>query len=240
MQFLGYVLSARFFEAAGVTLALTLLSMAIGTVVGLTLALAKRSQVRPLRWAVNAYIWLFRGTPVLLQLIFIFTALPQWGLRFDSFTCAVIALSLNEGAYMAEIIRAGLLSVDRGQHVAARVLGLSEAQILRLVVLPQATRIIVPPLGNQFIGMLKTSALASVVAVQDLLLTAQRQASANFDYVNSLLAAAVYYLILTTVFTLSQTVIERHLDITRRGAADERKKQHPTFVDPSLTDPSAR
>lgn len=227
MQVTGYVFSADFALAGWVTLSLTIVSMLIGSVIGLLLALAKTSGVRPLRLGTNAYIWLFRGTPVLLQLIFIFNVLPRWGLRFDSFNSAVIALSLNEGAYMAEIIRAGLQSVDRGQHVAARILGLSEFQILRWVVIPQAARVIIPPWGNQCIGMLKTSALASVIAVQDLLLTAESRASANFDYVNTLLAAAFYYLLFTTVFTVVQTLVERHLDITRKGAGARTRASGP-------------
>ncbi|WP_020574520.1 amino acid ABC transporter permease [Actinopolymorpha alba] len=219
MSFLDYVFSATFFQSAGITLALTVVSMVLGIVGGLLLGLVKTSSVAPARWLANGYIWLFRGTPVLLQLIFVFNVLPGWGLRFSPFTCAVIALSMNEAAYMAEIIRAGLLSVDRGQRTAAHMLGLSERQILRWVVLPQAARVILPPTGNQFIGMLKTSALASVVAVQDLLLSAQRIAAANFDYVNTLVAAAIHYLVLTTLFTLAVNAVERRLDVTRRASA---------------------
>lgn len=217
---LTYILSERFLAGAGMTLALTILSMVAGIVVGLVLALCKISSIRPLKWLANAYIFVFRGTPVLLQMIFVFAALPQLGIRFSPFQSAVIALSLNEAAYMAEIIRAGIQAVGRDQWTAARVLGLSDAQIFRLVVLPQAARVIIPPTGNQFIGMLKLSALASVVAVRDLLQTAQRTASANFDYVNTLIAAAVYYLLLTTVFAMAQERLERRMDVTARRARD--------------------
>lgn len=225
-QFLDYFLSVNFALGAAITLALTVVSMVLGIVGGLVLALVKTSRLRFLQLPVDIYIWLFRGTPVLLQLIFIFNALPQMGLRFSAFTSAVIALALNESAYMAEIIRAGIQSVDKGQKSAARVLGLRESQIMRYVVLPQAMRLIVPPTGNQFIAMLKMSALASVIAVQDLLLRAQRIASANFDYIDTLLAAAIWYLILTTVFTYGQQYLERRMDVTRRrgsvsGATDE-------------------
>lgn len=215
-NFVDYFFSANFAIGAGITLALTLLSMILGIAGGLVLALAKTSSLRVLQAPTDLYIWLFRGTPVLLQLIFIFNALPQMGLRFSAFTSAVIALALNEAAYMAEIIRAGIESVDKGQRSAARVLGLREGQIMRHVVLPQAMRLIVPPTGNQFIGMLKMSALASVIAVQDLLLRAQRIASANFDYIDTLVAAAAWYLILTTLFTFGQRRLERRMDVTRR------------------------
>jgi len=197
-------------------MALTLLSMVFGIFGGLILALIKTSDLRAFQLPTNLYIWLFRGTPVLLQLIFIFNALPQMGLRFSAFTSAVIALSLNESAYMAEIIRAGILSIPKGQGQAARVLGLRESQIMRYIVLPQAMRLIVPPTGNQFIGMLKMSALASVIAVQDLLLRSQRIASANFDYVNTLIAAGIWYLILTTLFTYGQQWLEKRMDVARR------------------------
>jgi len=221
---LEYIFSERFLTGAGITLLLTLLSMLAGILIGLVMALVKTSNIGLLKKVADVYIWLFRGTPVLLQMIFIFAALPQLGVRFSPFQSAVIALALNEGAYMAEIIRAGLQAVGKDQRTAARVLGLTESQILRYVVLPQAARIVVPPTGNQFIGMLKLSALASVIAVQDLLLTAQRTASANFDYIDTLIAAAVYYLLLTTVFTAGQNWLERRLDITHRSGRAARKQ----------------
>lgn len=239
MSFLDKALSTDFFNASLLTFELTVLSMALGVAGGVLLALVKGGPLGPLRWLVDGYIWLFRGTPVLLQLIFIFNVLPLWGLNFSPFVCAVIALSLNEVAYMAEIVRGGLLGVDRGQRTAARMLGLSETKILRWVVLPQAARLILPPTGNQFIGMLKTSALASVVSVQDLMLTAQRQAAADFDYAGSLGAAALHYLVLTTVFTLAVRQIERRLDVTRR-AAGRRAKAPVAPVTTAAVDPAAR
>lgn len=220
---IDYVFSATFFEAAWVTLYLTVVSMVLGIVGGLLLALLKSSPVAPARWTADFYVWLFRGTPVLLQLIFVFNVLPSLGLTLTPITCAIVALSLNEAAYMAEIIRGGLLGVDKGQRVAAHMLGLSPVQSLRFVILPQTARLILPPTGNQLIGMLKTSALASVVAVSDLLLTAQRQAAGNFDYIGSLTAAAIYYLILTTAFTFLLRQCERRLDIDVRSDRRRRK-----------------
>jgi polar amino acid transport system permease protein len=223
MTVLDYVFSATFFEAAWVTLYLTVVSMLLGIVGGLLLGLMKAGNVAPVRWIADFYIWLFRGTPVLLQLIFVFNVLPSFGLTLTPVTCAIVALSCNEAAYMAEIIRGGLLGVDKGQRVAAHMLGLSPLQSLRYVILPQTTRLILPPTGNQVIGMLKTSALASVVAVSDLLLTAQRQAAVNFDYIGSLTAAAVYYLVLTTAFTFLLRQLERRLDVDVRSDKRRRK-----------------
>jgi polar amino acid transport system permease protein len=212
----AYVLSGNFFRGALITLALTILSQSIGILLGLIVALARTSRWRVVRSLAGFYVWFLRGTPVLLQLIFVYAALPQFGVRFSAFQSAVVALSLNEGAYMAEIIRSGIESVGSGQRLASRALGMREWQVMRFVVLPQAVRVIIPPTGNQFIGMLKTSALASVISVQDLLLTAQRTASATFDYVPALVSAAVYYLALTTIFSLLQRKIEQRLSIEHR------------------------
>jgi polar amino acid transport system permease protein len=155
------------------------------------------------------YLWLFRGTPVLLQLVFAFNVLPAFGVLLPGFACAVLALGLNEGAYMAEIMRSGIRAVGPGQRLAARALGLEEWRVMRWVVLPQALRIIIPPIGNQFIGMLKLSALVSVIGVQELLLVADQTASGNFRYIETLTAAGLYYLALTTVFMAIQSMIER-------------------------------
>ncbi|SDE68684.1 amino acid ABC transporter permease [Auraticoccus monumenti] len=224
VQLLEYVISVAFLRAALVTVALTVLSMTLGILGGLLLALGASSRFRVLRALVAVYVWLFRGTPVLLQLIFVFNVLPLVGLRFDSFTCAIIALSLNEAAYMAEVIRGGLMGVDRGQRTASHMLGLSRVQTMLHVVLPQMVRLVLPPTGNQLIGMLKTSALASVVAVQDLLLVAQRTAAGNFDYVDALLAAAIHYLLLTTLCTLLVHAVEVKMDVSRKSQRRQRQE----------------
>ena len=172
-----------------ITLALSIVSLAVGLVVGLLLAVGQEAPFRPVRGMVWSYIWLFRGTPVLLQLVFVFNVLPSFNIVLPGFTCAVLALGLNEGAYMAEIMRSGIRAVGPGQRLAARALGLEDGQVMRWVVLPQAFRIIIPPIGNQFIGMLKLSALVSVIGVKELLLTADETASANFRYIETLTAA---------------------------------------------------
>lgn len=212
MELLNYVFAPEFLSAALTTILLTVLSMALGIVGGFVLSILVGSRIPPVRWIAHFYIWLFRGTPVLLQLVFVFSVLPLVGLKFDSFTCAIIALSLNEAAYMAEIIRGGRIGVDKGQAIAAGMLGLSKNQIARFIVIPQLMRLILPPTGNQLIGMLKTSALASVIAVQDLMLVAQRTAAGNFDYLNALSAAAIHYLILTTICTIGINLIENRLN----------------------------
>jgi polar amino acid transport system permease protein len=208
---LNYLLSAQFAAAALTTLWLSVAALLVGIVIGLILAVGQEAPFRAVRLLVLAYIWLFRGTPVLLQLVFAFNVLPAFGLVLPGFACAVLALGLNEGAYMAEIMRSGIRAVGRGQRLAARALGLEERQIMAWIVLPQALRIVIPPIGNQFIGMLKLSALVSVIGVKELLLVADQTASTNFRYIETLSAAGLYYLALTTLFMGGQYLIERGL-----------------------------
>ncbi len=209
--FLRDLFGFNFASAAFVTLWVSIAAMVLGMVVGLVLALMQQSRLRPLRWLAWAYLWLFRGTPVLLQIIFAFNVLPSFGVILSGPVCAVLALGLHEAAYMTEIIRGGLGSVGLGQRDAARALGMSESRVMRLVVLPQALRIAVPPIGNQFIGMLKLSALVSVIGVRELLLAAEQSASGTFRYLEALSAAGVYYLAFTTVLMSLQHGLERKL-----------------------------
>jgi ABC-type amino acid transport system permease subunit len=179
--------------------------------------------VRSVSWVYN---WIFRATPTLLQLFFIWYALPQlwtgfaqsW---FTPFMAAWIALSLNEGAYMSEIIRAGLLSVDPGQELAGRALGMSRKRILRRVVVPQAVRIVIPPTGNEFITLLKLTSLASIISLHEILTASQELSVVKFQYIEPLLAALVYYLAIVSVLMVLQSRLERRFTWTsrRRGRA---------------------
>jgi polar amino acid transport system permease protein len=196
-------------NAALVTLWVSITSMALGSAIGLALALMQQCRFRPLRYLAWSYLWLFRGTPVLLQIIFAFNVLPGFGVILSGPVCAVLALGLHEAAYMAEIFRSGLGAVSAGQRDAARALGMSEWRVMRLVVLPQALRMVIPPIGNQFIGLLKLSALISVIGVRELLLAAEQSASATFRYLEALSAAGVYYLAFTSVLMALQHVLER-------------------------------
>lgn len=215
---LDYILSPLFFHAALMTLLITVVSLFFGIFVGLIIALLKGAAFLPARVLALIYLWLFRGTPVLFQIIFIYNVLPTFGVRFSAFVSAVIALSLNEGAYMSEIIRSGLNAVKQGQRTAGLALGFTRGSVMRHIVLPQALRVVLPPVGNQMIGMLKTSALVSVVAVDELLLVANQTASADFRYFEALSAAGVYYLVLTTIFMGGQAWLELFLDPKRRRA----------------------
>ena len=220
--FLHDLFGFDFAQAAFVTLWVSILSLLLGMAGGLVLALMQQARWRAVRWLAWVYLWAFRGTPVLLQVIFAFNVLPGFGLILSGPVCAVLALGLHEAAYMAEIMRGGLGAVGSGQRDAARALGLSEGRVMHLVVLPQALRLVVPPIGNQFIGMLKLSSLVSVIGVRELLLAAEQSASGTFRYLEALSAAAIYYLAFTTVLMLGQHMLERRLAPVSAKAARPR------------------
>jgi polar amino acid transport system permease protein len=213
---LGYLFSFNFLHAAWMTVWISLAALGAGMLIGLLLAAGQEVPSRIIRGVIAGYLWLFRGTPVLLQLVFAFNVLPVFHMVLPAYACAVLALGLNEGAYMTEIMRSGIRAVGPGQRLAARALGLEDRQIMLWVVLPQALRIVIPPIGNQFNGMLKLSALVSVIGVQELLLTADQTASMNFRYLETLTAAGIYYLVMTTVLMVIQVFIERACQ-RRRG-----------------------
>ena len=212
------------------TLALTALAMVLGVVLGIVLAVMRLSPVPVVSSASWVYIWLFRGTPVLVQLIFwgniaAFTgANPAIGLPFTHvvffhvninnwiglFPAAVLAFGLNEAAYMAEIVRAGVLSVGEGQTEAAQSIGMTRLQTMRHVVLPQAMRVIIPPTGNETISMLKLTSVAVVVALPELLDTVQTIAARTFKIIPMLVVASLWYLIMTSILTTGQFYVERH------------------------------
>jgi polar amino acid transport system permease protein len=211
-----YLVSRAFVHGALTTLWLTVCALAFGIIIGLMIALLQETRTRVGQYLTLAYLWLFRGTPVLFQIIFIYNVLPSFGIRLSAFVSGVLALSLNEGAYMAEILRSGLQAVKSGQRTAAIALGMKGSQVMRHVVIPQAARIVLPPIGNQMIGMLKLSALVSVIAVEELLLVANQAASADFRYFEALTAAGIYYLAMTTVFMGLQIFMEIVLDPKKR------------------------
>jgi polar amino acid transport system permease protein len=202
-------------DGAKTTLELSVFSQIAGIILGLFTAIGRlsRSRLSPGRWLAGLYIWLFRGTPLLVQIAFVYFALPQLTagrLSINEFWSAAIALSLNEGAYMAEIIRAGISSVDVGQTEAAESLGMTRRLTMRRVVLPQAVRFIIPPTGNEFISMLKNSSLASVISTAELFYQTQQVYSANSRYFELLCVESAWYLAMTTVATYLQGHLERY------------------------------
>jgi len=213
--------SGPYWRGALTALELTVVALATAIVIGFFAALGALSDRRRFRTVAWIYNWVFRATPTLLQLYFIWYALPQiWGVFaghwFTPFAAAWLALSLNEGAYMSEIIRAGLLSVDPGQELAGRALGMSRRQILRKVVVPQAVRIVIPPTGNEFITLLKLTSLAFVISLHELLTAAQELAASTFQYPEPLAASLVYYLVIVSILMLIQSRLERRFTWTSR------------------------
>ncbi|HYD99059.1 MAG TPA: amino acid ABC transporter permease [Alphaproteobacteria bacterium] len=180
------------------------------SILALVAALGRLSHHGPSYAVATFYISFFRGTPLLLQVYLIYLGLPQLGLTLDAVPSGILALSLCYGAYMAEIFRAGIEGVPKGQTEAARALGLRPTLIMRLVVLPQALKLVIPPIGNQFIAMLKDSALVSVMGVWELMFLARTQGRAEFRNLEMLIAAALIYWILSLAFEIGQARLERH------------------------------
>ena len=204
------------------TLWITLASMVIGIILGLFGALGATSRVVPIRALVRAYLVVFRGTPVLVQIVFWYDAVTELTnglINLPALIAGVIALGVNEGAYMTEIVRAGLLSVDAGQREAARSLGMPYQLMMRRIVIPQALRIIIPPTGNQFIGMLKTTSLLFTIAVPEIFATGTNIYTANFRYFEVLSVVSIWYLILTGGLSLIQRRLERRFGRERVHAA---------------------
>jgi polar amino acid transport system permease protein len=221
-------------EGVLATIKLTVLAMVIGVVLGVVLAVMRQSPNTVLQAAAGAFVWLFRGTPVLVQILFWFNialifptvsiGIP-FGPTFASattttlltpFLAAVVGLGLNEGAYMSEIVRAGILSVDAGQAEAATALGMRRGQIMRRIVLPQAMRVIVPPVGNETISMLKTTSIVVLIGYAELTTTVEAIAADNFKLPELLIVASAWYLAITTILSIGQFYIERHF---ARGSA---------------------
>jgi polar amino acid transport system permease protein len=200
------------------TVGLTIVSGVLGVVIGLLAAVAKLAPFAPLRWAADFYVWAIRGTPLLVQVLFVFLALPlvvPW-LQLSDFNSAVVALAVNVGAYNAEAIRAGILAVPRGQTEAARALGLTPAQTFLDVVFPQSFKIALPPLVNNVVALLKDSSLAYVIGVVELSNVGNRIQAATFQPVPVFIATASIYLVLTTVLTRISGAIEQRLDVEGR------------------------
>ena len=200
------------FYGAGWTILLSALSITLATILALLGGLGRLSRFPPAYALATFYISLIRGTPLLLQVIFFFLALPQLGIRLSGLWAGVLALGINYGAYMTEIMRAGIQSVGIGQREAALAIGMKPGQIMRRIVLPQALRLVIPPIGNQFIAMLKDTALISVTGfVWEILWRAQKVGRANFRNLEALLIAAIFYWIITIAFTIVQGRIETYV-----------------------------
>jgi polar amino acid transport system permease protein len=240
-----YLFDSRILHGVTITLELTVLSMIIGIVLGILAAVMRLSPNPLIGGASWLYIWFFRGTPLLVQLLFWFFIGALYptidlGVPFGpsfvhlhsnslitGFVAALLGFGINEGAYMAEIVRAGIIAVDEGQTEASMSLGLSRLQIMRLIVLPQAMRVIIPPTGNETISMLKNTSLVLVIgSVFDLLFEAQQIYSVNYQTIPLLIVASIWYLAMTSVLYVGQYFIERHFG---RGFSRAEQRRNKVF-----------
>ena len=223
--FLTYLLHSpsAIWDGLQVTIIIAVLSQTAGVVLGLGVALARLSKLSVLRWGAAFYSWAWRGTPILVQLLIVYTGIAAAGLyRYPEFTlgpfviagalqAAFITLSLNEAAYMGEIFRAAIQAIDRGQTDAARAIRMRPTTALRWVILPQAARIVIPPLGNEFTLMIKGTSLLSVIGVRELFGTIEDINSATFRTFELFLIAALWYLLMTSIMAIGQRLIEARL-----------------------------
>jgi polar amino acid transport system permease protein len=236
-----YFFDATVIKGVYVSLGLTVVAMTIGIIVGLVIAIMRMSADRLASGFAALFIWFFRGTPLLVQLIFWYnmsTLFPQLSISIPfgptliswdtnsvitPMTAAIVGLALNEAAYMAEIIRGGLISVDRGQFETAEAFGMTRARALWRIIIPQAMRSIVPPTGNQLISMIKATSLVSVIAMADLLYSVQSIYNRTFEIIPMLLVAVLWYLLITSVLNIGQTYIEAYYGRSDRGNAHTAK-----------------
>jgi polar amino acid transport system permease protein len=222
--FRQFIFSGFFIQAAWTTLWISVVAQFLGVVIGLFIALMRMSHFPWLSGPARAYIWFFRGSPLLVQVLLLWDGLPRLinnpAFLLPDYACVLVAFSMNEGAYMAEIIRAGITSVDAGQMEAAKSLGMRYALAMRRIILPQAARVIVPPLGNEFNNMLKTTSIASVIGLRELTGTAEIFGSPTFTIFELLIVATLYYLLMTTLWGYIQSWIENRLDPNRTRKAD--------------------
>ena len=206
-----------------VTIVVSIIAQAMGVILGLLAALARMSKLAPLRWLQQAYVWFFRGTPLLVQMALLYYGLgvthifdfPDWHIGMVTISGAiqagVLALGINEGAYMAEIVRAGIDAIDVGQMEAAKSLGMTFGMAMRRIVIPQAAKVIIPPLGNEFNNMMKTTSIMVVISATELFFGYQQVVGRLFKPFELYLAASIYYLALTTIWTFIQARIEANL-----------------------------
>lgn len=212
--------STEFIKPALIAVSAAVIAMVLGLVLGLIGALASNSRHRWLRQFVHIYVWIFRGIPALVQIVFWYDGVSQFtghAVNLTPFLAGVLALGVNEGAYMTEIIRAGILAVDPGQREAAAALGLAPTRSMRHVIAPQALRILVPPLSNQFIVLLKNTSLLFVISLTEIFATGQIEFTQSYRYMEVLAVVSIWYLLLTAIATFFERLLEYRLNAQDRG-----------------------
>jgi polar amino acid transport system permease protein len=219
------------------TLAVTVLGLAGGLILGVALAVMQLSRFWMLAAFARGYTVIFRGTPLILQMVFAYDALPQIGLKLSAIGAAGLALAANEAPFIAEMLRAGVLGIDRGQVLAGQALGMTPALLMRRIITPQAIRMMIPAFGNETVSALKNSSLASVISVPELTLRSTQLASSTFDFFSIFFASGLIYLVLTTAVSLIQLLVERALDLDRPATENRWVRLLPWYRAPSMLEP---
>ena len=248
--------SPQILRGLALTIIISVIAMSLALVLGLIVGLMGRSKLLPFQLFASLYIWVIRGTPLLVQLVIIYTGFAAAGLfRFEdtdifgalikgAVQAAIVGLMLNESAYISEIVRSGLESVDRGQNEAALSLGMTPMHAMRRIIVPQAIRIMVPPLGNSFNGLMKSTSILSIIGVSEMFQVGSTMSAATFKVFEIYMVVALYYLLLTTVWTFIQTAIENTLNVRaglppaepvyKRLFGIRSRKQQTTTTTPAL------
>ncbi len=212
--------SPLFLPAIWITIQLAVLSILLGIVIGLITALAKLTRVKLVNRVADLYITAIRGTPLIVQLSFIYFALPGIGIELSAFVAGSLGLGIHNGAYIAEIFRGGIQSISTGQTEAARSLGMTQGQTMRRIILPQALRRVIPPLGNQFIIALKDSSLAGLITVNEIYMTSRRLGASTYQQMEFYMLAGAFYLILVTLFSVVVQKVEKTLETSKRQSSE--------------------
>lgn len=211
--FFTYLVHKQILLGLWTTIWLTFATLGLAIVIGTAAALFSRLPYRAAAWGYTGYVGLFRATPLLVQLVFLYSALPQLGLRLSVVECAILGLAVAESPYIAEIFRASIASVQPGQWEAARALGMTPFKVLRVIILPQAGRVALPPIGNEFIRQLKNTSLVSVISMSELFRAADSLFQTSFRVLEALSVATFYYVVVFALWTSFQKVWERRLNV---------------------------
>ena len=237
--FLHYLSMPYLLQGIAVTLQVTALGLIGGLVLGIVLAAMQLSRFRALAMVARGYSIVFRGTPLILQMVFAYDALPHIGIKLPAILAAGLALAANEAPFISEILRAGVLGVDRGQLIAGQALGMTPGVLMRRIIAPQAIRTMVPAFGSEAVSALKNSSLASVIAVQELTLRSTQLASSTFDFFSIFFASGLIYLVLTGAIAIIQIIIEDWLDLDRGRTRNRLLRLLPWYRALPLNEPAA-
>src|SRR6201747_1527112 len=236
--FFHYLSMPYLLEGIEFTIAVTALGLGGGLVMGVVLAAMQLSRFKVLAAFARGYTVIFRGTPLILQMVFAYDALPHLGIKLSAIGAAGLALAANEAPFIAEMLRAGVLGVDRGQVSAGQALGMTPSLLMRRIIAPQAIRTMIPAFGNEAVSALKNSSLASVISVQELTLRSTQLASSTFDFFSIFFASGLIYLVLTTGVSVLQLFVERALDLDRPATENRLARFMPWYRAPLLLEPA--